>query len=119
MRYTVSNDAQVQLTVEKDTSRSHHIVKLTPRVCVKKMRQVRIPKRATRISVNPMPHCDEVKKETRRARAYDASLSEIIALLEQARSRSRNSIENTEVNSTLTPKLSIPHSSPRGQVSYH
>ena len=111
MRYTVSNDAQVQLTVENDTSRSHHIVKLPPRVCVKKMRQVRIPKRATRISVNPMPHCDEVKKETRRARAYDASLSEIIALLEQARSRSRHSIENAEVNSTLTPKLSIPHSS--------
>lgn len=105
MRYTVSNNAQIQLTVEKDTSPSQHIVKIPPRVCVKKMHQTRIPKRATRISVKPMPRSDVVKKETRRARAYDASVSEIIALLEQARLRSRNSIENAEVNSTFTPKL--------------
>jgi hypothetical protein len=97
--------------VEKDTPQSQHIVKITPRVCVKKMHQTRIPKRATRISVKPMPRYDVVKKETRRARAYDASVSEIIALLEQARLRSRNSIENAEVNSTLTPKLNIAHSS--------
>ena len=111
MVYTVSDDPHVQLTVENDKSLSQHIVKLTPRVCVKKMRQIRIPKRATRFSVKPMPRYDVVKKESRRARAYDASLSEIIALLEQARSRSRNTIENAEVNSTLTPKLNIAHSS--------
>lgn len=103
MRYTVSNATQVPLTVENDTAPSQHIVKLTPRVCVKTMRHIRIPKRASRISVKPMPRHDVVKKETRRARAYDASLSEILAVLEQARSRRRNSIENTEVNSTLTP----------------
>lgn len=112
MKYTVFNNAQVQLTAENDTSQSQHIVKIPPCVCVKKMRQIRIPKRATRISVKPMPRYDVVKKEPRRARTYDASLSEIIALLEQARSRSRNSIENTEVNGTLTLKLNIPHSSP-------
>ena len=66
-----------------------------------------------------MPRYNVVKKESRRARAYDASLSEIIALLEQARLRSRNSIENAEVNSTLTPKLNIAHSSLWGQVSYY
>ena len=143
MRYTVSNDAQGQLTMGNDTSPSQHIVKLTPRVHVKTTLQRRIPNKATRISVKPTPHNNVVKKKTRQQfpatpfesgntsssntddtslndnSLHDTSVSEIIALLEQARSRSRNSIETDDVNSTLTTKPPIPHSSLQEPASYY
>jgi hypothetical protein len=143
MRYTVSNDSQGQLTMGNDTSPSQHIVKLTTRLHVKTTRQRRISNRAMRISVQPTPRNNMIKKETHQQfpassfdsgntsssnnddaslddnTIHDESVSEIIALLEQARSRSRNSIETDDVNSNLTTKPPMPHSSLQGPASYY
>jgi hypothetical protein len=142
MSHIISDDVHMRFTLDNDMSRSQRIVKITPRVHVKKTPQMRIPKRATRIYVKPTPRYDVVKKETRQnplssspnsgnassssnddisldAKSLnDASVSEIIALLEQARSRSRNLVEN-EVKSTLTSKPNISQWPPRRQTSYY
>jgi hypothetical protein len=143
MRYTVSNNAQLQLTMGNDTVPTQHIVKLAPRVHMKTTRQRRIPNKTMRISIKPTSRNDAVKKKKSQLFSsssfdsgnttssnndetslddnslHDASVSEIIALLEQARSRSRNSTETDEVNTTLTTQPNIPHSSPQGPASYY
>ena len=143
MRYTVSNDAHVQLTGENDTTRSQQLVKIAPCIRVKKASQMRISKRAKRIYVNVTQHYDMVKKETRQdhpssSRNFgnassslnndtsldenlhnEANVTEIIALLKQARSRSQNSPENAEVIDAFTSELNLPQSPPHTQMSYY